>query len=70
MISSTSSHDMAVIGRLPSGIEIVCLCLVDTIAALSVSQNRYVPPAFVMQRSSMAKRRRLVSIFSKLVTRA
>src|SRR5580765_4672910 len=37
---------------------IFCLRSVDTIAALSVSQNRYVPPALLMHFSSIARSRR------------
>src|SRR5437660_2948456 len=54
----TSADESAVISCSPSGIAISCLASVETMAALSVSQNRYVPPASPMHFSSMAKSRR------------
>src|SRR5262249_31905436 len=57
-ISSTSLCESAVIGSARSGIAIFCLCFIDTIAAESVSQNKYAPPASLMHCSSMAKSRR------------
>ena len=52
------------LGAAPSGIAICCLCAVDTIAALSVSQNRYVPPASATNRSSIAKSKRPPAVIS------
>jgi hypothetical protein len=46
-ILSTSLQDRALIGLCPLGVGIVRWCWVDAMAALSVSQNRYVPPASV-----------------------
>jgi hypothetical protein len=50
-----SALDSAVIGFAPFGIGIRCLCAVETIAALSVSQKRNVPPASAMHFSSIPK---------------
>src|SRR6266852_5429213 len=54
----TSSQDNAVMGAAPPTIAIFCPRFADTIAALSVSQKRYVPPASAMHFSSMAKSKR------------
>ena len=43
-------------GSAPSGIAIGLPCSADTIAALSVSQKRNVPPASAMHFSSIAKK--------------
>jgi hypothetical protein len=54
----TSAQESAVIGFAPSGIAIRCLCFAETMAALSVSQNRNVPPASLMHLSSIASSNR------------
>ena len=53
------------IGSAPSGISIFFLLRVETMAALSVSQNRYVPPESVMHFSSIANSKRPPAVISE-----